>query len=178
MTTIEIRPLQKTDDRKSFTCGNDELDRFFIFYARQNQQRDVSVTYVTLNETSTILGFCTITAGIITCDELPDDLSKKLPDYPLPIVRLARLGVSVDAQGLGIGALLLKHTLHLAIEQSEHVGCIGVVVDAKPEALSYYQKFGFRTLQGVEQGALYSDEFSPMFLSIKAIKAAQKHSNP
>ena len=39
--------------------------------------------------------------------------------YPLPVLRLARLGVDTRAQGCGIGKMLLRHVLRLAIEQRD-----------------------------------------------------------
>jgi hypothetical protein len=44
---IEIRLLQRTDDRSKFTCGEPALDRFFQHYAGQNQFKlHLAVTYV------------------------------------------------------------------------------------------------------------------------------------
>lgn len=62
-------------------------------------------------------------------------LRKRLPAYPLPVLRLARLGVDTRAQGLGIGKALLRHVLALAVEQRGRIGGVGVVTDAKPEAV-------------------------------------------
>ena len=46
---LEIRPLQRGDDRGRFTCGQEDLDRFFRHYAGQNQfNLHLAVTYVAI----------------------------------------------------------------------------------------------------------------------------------
>jgi GNAT superfamily N-acetyltransferase len=89
----------------------------------------------------------------------------------LPALRLARLGVDWRAQGLGIGKALLRHVLRLAVEQRDIFGCIGVVADAKREAVPFYAGLGFLSLEGVREGLLVSEPL-PMFLGIETIAAA------
>jgi len=87
-------------------------------------------------------------------------------------LRLARLGVGTRAQGLGIGSALLRHVLGLALEQRECLGCMAVVTDAKPGAVTFYQTLGFQALEGVREGLLVSEPL-PMFLGIETIAAAR-----
>lgn len=98
-------------------------------------------------------------------------LRKRLPSYPLPVLRLARLGVDRRAQGLGIGRALLRHVLGLAIEQRDRLGCVGVVTDAKPDAVTFYETLGFQALEGVREGLLVSEPI-PMFLGIETLAMA------
>lgn len=98
-------------------------------------------------------------------------LQKRLPAYPLPVLRLARLGVDTRAQGLGIGRALLRHLLALAVEQRDRLGCVGVVTDAKPEAVGFYQGLGFVPVDSVREGLLHGEPL-PMFLEIDTIAAA------
>ena len=102
--TIEIRPLAKDDDRSGFSCGQPDLDRFFEHYAGQNQFKlHLAVTYVAVAK-SRIVGFATVAASSIERASVPSArLRKRLPAYPLPVLRLARLDVDTRAQGLGIG---------------------------------------------------------------------------
>ena len=92
--------------------------------------------------------------------------------YPLPVVRLARLGVDARAQGLGVGRALLGHVLGLALDQRDRLGCVGVVTDAKPKATGFYERYGFVPLEGVREGALHGAP-TPMFLAMSAIAAAK-----
>jgi GNAT superfamily N-acetyltransferase len=162
---VEIRPLARNDDRSGFSCGHDDLDRFFEHYAGQNQFKlHLAVTYVAVVERR-IVGFATLAPSSIERATVPSArLRKRLPSYPLPVLRLARLGVDVRAQGLGIGKALLRHVLGLAIEQRDRFGCVGVITDAKPDAVTFHEGLGFHALEGVREGL-------PMFLGIEPIAA-------
>ena len=78
---------------------------------------------------------------------MPEPKRKRLPGYPLPVLRIARLAVDGAAKGQGVGSLLLRAVLGLGQKMSEELGCVGVVVDAKPEAVSFYEKLGFTRLE-------------------------------
>jgi GNAT superfamily N-acetyltransferase len=169
---LEIRLLRREDDRGAFSCGEPALDRFFQHYAGQNQFKlHLAATWVATRGPD-ILGFATVASGSLERRSVPDErLRRRLPDYPLPILRLARLGVDRRAQGLGLGTALVRHVLRLALSQRDQVGCVGVVTDAKPAAVAFYEALGFRGLTGVGEGLLHGDS-TPMFLDIGTIGAA------
>ncbi len=170
--TVEIRPLARDDDRSRFSCGHPDLDRFFEHYAGQNQFKlHLAVTYVALIEAH-IVGFATVAPSVLERATVPSArLRKRLPNYPLPVLRLARLGVDRRAQGLGLGKALVRQVLDLAIEQRDRLGCVGVVTDAKPDAVTFYEGLGFTMIEGVREGLLVSKPV-PMFLAIETIAAA------
>ncbi|MBX3270464.1 MAG: GNAT family N-acetyltransferase [Sandaracinaceae bacterium] len=172
--TIEIRPLAKDDDRSRFSCGQPDLDRFFEHYAGQNQfTLRLAVTYVAVIEGG-IVGFATVAASSIERAHVPSPrLRKRLPAYPLPVLRLARLGVDTRARGLGIGKALLRYTLALAVEQRDRTGGVGVVTDAKVGAVSFYRGLGFVPLEGVREGLLHGEP-TPLFLPIDTIASASQ----
>ena len=83
-----------------------------------------------------------------------------------------RLAVDEKAQGRGIGSALLRFAFILARRMAADVGCVGLVVDAKPEAVAFYEKLGFVVL-GVDAGQLGDrPEPLPMFLEIGNIPRA------
>jgi len=169
---IHIRRLQLRDDRSGFNSGNIDLDRFFQRYAGQNQFRHhIGITYVTV-QGETITGFVTVSSGELVADSLPKTLRRRLPSYPLPVLRIARLAVGERYQGHGIGRLLLRSMLELALQMRDRVGCYGVVVDAKAEAFAFYTTMGFKAIDLV-RGAL-GDRPEPvaMLLPIRQIEAA------
>ncbi len=169
---IEVRLLQATDDRSSFQSGDEQLDLFFRRYAGQNQFRHhIGTTYVAV-ESATILGFATVTVGHVEIENLPPSLKKKLPDYPLPILRLARLAVDRSAQGRGVGNHLMRTVFSIALELREKPGCAGVVVDAKPGAESYYIRYGFVELEAVAGTLEERPTPKPMFLPLSAVVLA------
>ncbi len=169
---IEIRVLREGDDRAQFRSGDPELDRFFHRFAGQNQFRHyVGVTYVAAEERR-VSGFATVAPGHIEIEGLPPGARAKLPRYPLPILRLARLAVDERATGAGLGGQLLRFVLGLAGRMADDHGCVGVVVDAKVGAVAFYAKFGFIPVEPIEGAADVRPPQTPMFLSTRAIKAA------
>lgn len=171
---VEIRLLAREDDRSGFSCGQPDLDRFFEHYAGQNQFKlHLAVTYVAVLD-ARILGFATVAAAAIERVSIPSArLRKRMPSYPLPVLRLARLAVDTRARGLGLGKALVRHVLGLALEQRDRLGCVGVVTDAKSDAVSFYSGLGFEALNGVREGLLVSEP-QPMFLDIETIAAARE----
>ena len=173
---LEVRLLGETDDRSSFQSGDEPLDLFFHGYAGQNQFRHhLGTTYVAV-EGSAILGFATVTVGHVEIENLPTSLRKKLPDYPLPILRLARLAVDRKAQGMGVGEHLMRTVFSLAIELRAKLGCVGVLVDTKPGAENYYSRYGFVELEATEGMLEERPTPTPMFLPLSAIMQALRTS--
>lgn len=170
--SAEIRPLLPEDDRSDFSCGQADLDRYFAHYAGINQFKlHLAITYVAVLR-DRIAGFATVTVGTLERETLPDARSRRrLPRYPLPVLRLARLGVDTRAQGSGIGKALVAHVLRLALDQRDAFGCVGVVTDAKPDAHAFYAALGFVELGEPRSGNMHGDT-TPMFLPIGVIAAA------
>lgn len=172
MGEVQIRLLRRDDDRSTFSCGEPALDRYLQHYAGQNQFKlHLAVTWIAVRGPD-LLGFATVASGSIERHAVPDArLRRRLPDYPLPVVRLARLGVDRRAQGLGLGQALVRHVLRLALLQRDQVGCVGVLTDAKPGAVIFYERLGFTPLSGVREGQLHGGS-TPLFLGITTIAAA------
>lgn len=166
---VEIHRLSPADDRSRFRSGNLDLDRFFRRFAGQNQFRHhIGVTYIA-TAGGRVLGFVTVTPSQIEIEDLPGDQTGQLPKYPLPVLRLARLAVDEKARRQGIGKGLLRFALGLSRRMSKEFGCIGVVVDAKRDAIGFYRNLGFEPMASLE-GALHErPEPTPMFLPLSAI---------
>jgi len=153
---LAIRALRASDDRSEFNSGNIELDRFFQRYAGQNQFKHHTGTTYVAADGDRLLGYATVSAAQIETRGLPTKLRKRLPSYPLPVLRLARLAVDQSAQGQGLGLELLRAVFTTAHQMADSVSCVGVVVDAKPEAVAFYAKYGFFELKDVLRGELNS----------------------
>lgn len=170
---VFIRALRPEDDRSRFSSGNDDLDRFFHRFAAFNQfVEHIGVTYIVVEDREAILGFVTLAGAEIRAASFAATRKRKLPRYSLPALRLARLAVSVDSRKRGIGSLLVRYTLALALEKEAKTGCIGVLVDAKPEAVEVYGKLGFEREELIEGMAVGHPAPIPMFLHIETIRAA------
>lgn len=170
-----VRTLRPEDDRSGFSCGDIDLDRFFRRFAGQNQFRHfIGTTYVAVADTGAIAGFVTVAVSSMQIDGLDNAALKKLPNYPLPVLRMARLGVDTRFQNQGAGKTLLKAMIALACDIRDKGGCIGVVVDAKAGAVDFYRRYGFEPLPLLE-GAL-CDRPAPqtLFLPMTTILQAKE----
>lgn len=143
---METRALRPTDCREGFGSGTPDIDEFFRRYAGQNHFRHhIGVTYV-MHIDGRILAYATLTAGEIEPSELSAVASSQPLAYRAPVLRLARLGVDSTAQGRGLGTEMLHTVADIAAEMRTRVGCVGMVVDAKPDSAAFYEVRGFRRL--------------------------------
>ena len=169
---ISIRALRRQDDRARFESGDEDLDRFLRKYAGQNQfAHHIGTTYVAVEE-ERIVGFATVAPGALLRDGIPEAEARRLPRYPLPVLRFARLAVDRSQHGRGIAAALVRHVFFLAIEMSRDLGCLGVVVDARPRAIEFYRKLGFAPLGPLEGQLVGVPEPAPMFFHVDTIRLA------
>jgi predicted GNAT family N-acyltransferase len=149
-TPYRISPLRKSHDRSGFSCGSEPLDRYLQQQARQDSEKRVAAPFVLVEPPANrVLGYYTLSASVITADELPDKLAKRLPRYPqLPVILLGRLAVDLSCKGRGLGEFLLMDALRRSAESAADIAAMAVVVDAKDAAAaSFYEHFGFTQLQ-------------------------------
>lgn len=145
-----VRPLEKTHDRNSFDCGNEDLNRYLHEQARQDAKKRVAASFVfTQPGSPAVLGFYTLSASIIPIEALPPDLMKRLPRYgQLPVTLLGRLAVDCSLGGQGVGEFLLVDALRRSLEAAQQIAAMAVIVDAKNEkAESFYRHFDFQPFQ-------------------------------
>lgn len=166
-----IRRLQKKDNRKNFDCGDEDLNLFFHQYAGQNQFRHyIGVTYVAVVD-SEIIAYATVSPMELDAERLPN---RKFPPYPIPALRIARLAVARELQNAGIGKKMLRFCLELAEKMRDEIGCVGVLVDAKKHAVSYYEQFGFVPIDLLEGVSPQVPKQTAMFLALSSIPRPKK----
>ncbi len=150
VTSFRVAPLAKNHDRSAFACGSAPLDRYLQQQARQDAEKRVAAPFVLVEPPANdVLGYYTLSASYITADELPAELSKKLPRYPqLPVTLLGRLAVHQNQKGKGLGAFLLMDALHRSLTAAAEIAAMAIAVDAKDAAAeAFYRHFEFRPLQ-------------------------------
>ena len=142
-----VEPLGKAHDRLSFSCGYEALDRYLREQASQDARRRVAAPFVLVQESErkAVVGYYTLSALGIDLHDLPDNVIKKLPSYPVvPVTLLGRLAVDLQYRGQGAGEFLLVDALLRAYTQSSQIAAAAVVVDAIDEqAARFYRHFGF-----------------------------------
>lgn len=135
-------------DVTGFSCGNEQLDRWLLRYAGQNQRRDAARTFVAVTTDQRVYGYYTLLAGQLDHKEATPETSEGLSQhFPIPVAILTRLAVDGRQHGRGIGAALLNGALVRVVRASEQVAVRAMVVHAVDEhAATFYERFGFRSL--------------------------------
>ncbi len=140
---LKIEKLRREHFLEGFDCGKEPLSRFLIRNALQSQQSNASQTYVA-TENSRVIGYHTLVVGEVAYDESSDRLKKGLARHPIPVMVLARLAVSRDWQGRGVGPALLKDALLRTLQAADIAGIRAFAVHAKDdEARAFYEHFDF-----------------------------------
>jgi len=90
-----IEKLHKRHDRAAFSCGVADLDGYLRCFAGQNEKNGISQHFVAVAApgVSVILGYYALSAGSVAFEQVPDELKKRLPRYPIPVAHLGRLAV-------------------------------------------------------------------------------------
>jgi GNAT superfamily N-acetyltransferase len=143
-----IQTFDKTFETNQFCCGSQDLDNYIRRYASQDMKRNLTRVFVaTPQNSNTLAGFFTLSAGSVNCSDLPVELAKKIPRYPIPIALLGRLAVDKSFQGKGLGSILLAEACQKVAQANTVLAIAGIMVDAKDQiSASFYQHFGFQPL--------------------------------
>ncbi len=161
-----VEPLGDRHDRGAFSCEDPSLDRYLKERAGQDLRRLCASPFVFVPSAGspTILGYYTLSSYGIDVGELPAEIAKKLPRYPLiPATLLGRLAVDQRYHGRGIGEFLLLDALHRAYEHAGDIATAAVIVDAiDPAATRFCQRFGFLPFPSIS---------NRLFLPMKTVAA-------
>ena len=142
-------PLAAHHDRAGFDCGETSLNEFLQQRARKNAERNVGVTHVAVEEegAAEVLGYYTLLVRSVQRELFAG--AKKLPPGEIGVTLLARLAVSQNAQGRGLGTQMLLRSIVQTERAARDMGIHALVVHALNErAKNWYMSldFGFELL--------------------------------
>lgn len=163
--SLRIETLGPGHDRGAFTCGVESLDLYIRQQAWQDMRRATARVFVAVSDgyPERILGFYTLSAATIMAADLPPDIAKRLPKYPVPAALIGRLAVDRSVARRGLGGVLLADAVKKAMLAAETVAMTAIVVDPIDDAArQFYAAFGFQSLLGPERR---------MFLTLPPTKA-------
>ena len=150
--------LPHTDETLNFSCGDKDLDEFFLYDAVKFEQQLLGKTYrVCLDsDNSVVVCMFTLSNASVEARNLPNNRRKKLTEniphektlssYPATLI--GRLGVDINFGGKGIGSTLIKSIKQLILLKTQMAACRYLTVDAYNNAsvLKFYEANGFKTL--------------------------------
>jgi GNAT superfamily N-acetyltransferase len=147
-----LTPFTSEDGASGFRCEQEPLNRFFQQNAGQQGRREENRTWVLRRpverpDLPLVLGFYTLTTTQIERRTLPSPITKRLPDYPIRAILIARLARDERCKGQGIGEYLLDDAHRRALRVNADIGGLLVIVDAKDErAAAFYKDHGYAPL--------------------------------
>ncbi len=144
---------------KPFSCGDEDLDEFFVKDSLLYRKKLLGKTYLFClkNDPSTIItAFSLSNDSIRITNRLTDEYKEHfLEDAELrdktmkrfPGVLIGRLGTSIEYAGQGYGSAVMDFIKTL-FRVNNRTGCRFLIVDAKntPDTLRYYEKNDFKYL--------------------------------
>lgn len=139
------QPLEAIHRLDEFECGEAVLDEWLKRRAMTNQMSGASRTFVVSDQDSRICGYYAMAAGAVSHPMATSSVRGNMPD-PVPVMVLARLAVDHRAQGIKLGASLLRDAVNRAVVVSQNAGVRALLVHALHDrAKDFYEHHGFQS---------------------------------
>ncbi|MCU0769637.1 MAG: GNAT family N-acetyltransferase [Burkholderiaceae bacterium] len=143
MTLRAPEPLAAPHRLEGFDCGKPALNDWLLRYARQAQGSGSAKTFVVV-DAERVAGYFSLTVGQVDTLDAPERIRKGMGQYPVPVVILARLAVSREHQGRGIGVGMLQDAIRRTLVIAEQAGVRAMLTHPIDEdAARFYTRFGF-----------------------------------
>ena len=144
MTLRAPEPLAAQHRLEGFDCGKPALNDWLLRHARQAQGSGSAKTFVVAEHDDRVAGYFSLTVGQVDIVEAPERIRKGMGQYPVPVVILARLAVSREHHGHGIGVGMLQDAIRRTLVIAEQAGVRAMLTHPIDEdAARFYTRFGF-----------------------------------
>jgi GNAT superfamily N-acetyltransferase len=138
------QPLGAAHGVASFDCGEPSLNDWLKRRALANHLSGASRTFVVVDDKALVVGYCALAAGAISLESAVGAVRRNMPD-PIPVLVLGRLAVDQRAQGIHLGAALLRDAVQRAAAVSQNAVVRAMVVHALHDrARDFYLHYGFQ----------------------------------
>jgi GNAT superfamily N-acetyltransferase len=137
-------PVRSDHVLEDFDCGRASLNVWLVRYARQAAAAGSARTYVVVDaQQGRVVGYHALTAAELEREAATARVIKGMPQYPIPVVLLARLAVDLSVAGSGLGAWLLRDAMMRALAASASIGVRALLVHAiDQDARAFYLRHG------------------------------------
>jgi hypothetical protein len=132
--------LEAHDVFDDFECRSTEQTEWLRHHARQAHTAGTAkVLVVTPAGSDVVVAYYAWSMAGISIEDAPTRIRKGAGRYPQPVALLARLGVSIEHEGRGLGAGLLVDAISRTAQLGTEIGCRGLLVHAEtPQARDFY----------------------------------------
>ncbi len=161
--------------RADFDCGVDRLNNYLKLTARKQQHDDLTRVYVAVADgDAVVLGYSAINLGMMNVGDLARRPRGAPAHGEIPILFLGQVAVSAQAQGQGIGGILMHHVFEKACTIADQAGCHAIVLDVMADGgdeaferrKAWYRAFGFQP---------FASNTARMFMVMKQVRAITGH---
>lgn len=132
-----VAPLTRTHVVADFDCGSAAQSEWLVRHALQAHQSGTSRVYVVSEKTDEgqkVVGYYALAAGSVAPATAPQWLAQGAGRYYQPVVILARLGVDLSCQGLGLGKAMVVDALRRVAAASEVIGVRALLIHCENDA--------------------------------------------
>ncbi len=138
----------------AFDCGKAALNEWLVRHAMQAQASGSARTFVVV-EGLRVVGYFSLAVGQADAMEVPERIRKGMGRFPIPVVILARLAVSLKDQNKGIGVGMLQEAIRRTLAIADQAGVRALLTHPiDEEAARFYRRFGFESSPIREQQLL------------------------
>lgn len=169
--------LEDIENLKPFDCGDEDLNDFLLSDARLYNEQFLANTFVLEDDNETVAYYSLLNDKIsqtTLSKNLWRKLRKSIPHEKhlgsYPAVKIGRLAVSKSYRGMDIGTKLVGAIMRLFISQHGHSACRFLTVDAYKDAVTFYEKNGFKKM--VNDSELPENALTvPLYLDLKQVES-------
>jgi len=145
---LNIEPFLETKRVRDFDCGDSDLNDFLNTEEVTEYEREyLGKTYLVFHE-GAVVAYFTVCGDGLRVEYLKTHKSfskfSELQLEALPAIKIGRLAVDIKWQNRGIGRLLMKYIIGMALEKWFFGPARLIIIQANPEAVSFYGKCGFQ----------------------------------
>lgn len=144
MTWRPPEPLAVQHRLEGFDCGKPTLNHWLLHHARQAQTSGSARTFVVADDENRVAGTFSLTVGQVDTVEVPARIRAGMGRFPLPVVILARLAVSRENHGGGLGVGMLQDAIRRTLVIAEQAGIRAILTHPiDDDAARFTTRFGF-----------------------------------
>ena len=132
--------IEADDVVDDFECRSAEQTEWLRHHARQAHTVGAAkALVVTPVDGDVVVAYYAWSMAGISIEDAPTRVRKGAGRYPQPVALLARLGVSIEHEGRGLGAGLVADAIGRTAQLGAEIGCRGLLVHAEtPQARDFY----------------------------------------
>lgn len=174
MSEIKLYPvirLEQNTEMKPFKCTDEDLNDFLLSEAKDYQKELLAVTYLVMDpDTNAVVAYYSLLNDQIRftteSKKARNSINRNVPHAKqrthYPAMKIGRLAVDQRYAHQGIGQYVIKLIMSTLATRFPS-GCRVLTVDAYANAVSFYERCGFRFFTETDEG----DETRLMYYDLR-----------